>query len=487
MRSILLSLAFLSVCCLLACNQRNQASQDHNHDLQTPTKSYYTCSMHPQVKEDKPGKCPLCNMNLTKVEIVDEVKNQTSQDHNHDLQTPTKSYYTCPMHPQVKEDKPGKCPLCNMNLTKVEIVDETKKQNENDWIRDNKTSKTESVGEVVARVKLRKSQMRHFKPSYFQTTTMKMSKKIRLLGTVFPTEDKESDIPARIDGQVEKVYIESTGHLVKKGDPVVDLYSPNLITAGEEYLIAKKNHIEYGDQSFLDLVKKSEERLEQWGIKRFQYETWYEKKAVPKAITIYSPGTGIVRIRNAVVGKYFKEGENFFKLSDLSEVWVEMDVYEHESALVSLGQKVEMEFTALPGEMFKGKIDFVNPVLDSMSRTLKIRTTIKNPSGQIKPGMVADVTLDIKLAGHPLVIPRTAIINTGKRKVVWSKINDKQFQAKEIQTGYESEGYIEVKSGLIEGEEVVIEGNFLLDAQAQLFGGYEDVHRLNERVGGHQH
>ena len=233
------------------------------------------------------------------------------------------------------------------------------------------------------------------------------------------------------------------------------------------------------------MLRQSEERLEQWGIKKFQYESWYKRNKVPKSITIYSSATGIVRKRNAIVGKYFKEGQNFFELSDLSEIWVEMDVYEHDASLISMGQKVKMEFTSLPGDILEGKINFVNPVLDSVSRTLKVRTTIKNTTGKLKPGMVADATLEINLEGHPLVVPRTAIIDTGKRKVVWTKVSGKQFRAKEIHTGHESEGYVEVKHGLMEGEEVVIEGNFLLDAQAQLFGGYEDM--KEQSSGGHNH
>jgi len=301
-----------------------------------------------------------------------------------------------------------------------------------------------------------------------------MNKKIRMLGTVLQSEDKESSIPARVGGRVEEVFIKSTGSFVKLGEPVLDIYSPKLITAGEEYLLARRTYSKNSSSEFKDMVKQSEQRLLLWGIKSFQYEDWYKRGEVPKSITIYSPATGIVRKKNAVVGKYFQEGQNFFELSDLSEVWVEMDVYEHDAGLVETGQKVTMTFTSIPGESLDGVIDFINPVLDSNSRTLKIRTTINNTEGKLKPGMLADAVLEMKYKGSPLVIPRSAIIDTGNRKVVWLKNSDDSFMAKVIKTGLESEGYVEVKSGLIEGEEVVIEGNFLLDAQAQLFGGYED-------------
>ena len=314
---------------------------------------------------------------------------------------------------------------------------------------------------------------------------MKMVKKIRLLGSVYQSEEKESSIPARIAGRVEKIYVKSTGSFVKLGDPIVDIYSPKLITAGEEYLLAYSSYFKNKTSVFKDMLSQSKERLLLWGIKKEQFEMWAKLKKVPTKITIYSPATGIVRKRNAVVGKYFKEGQNFFELSDLSDIWVEMDVYEHDSALVQLGQKVKLEFTSLPGQEVFGEIDFVSPVLDEHSRTLKIRTTIQNTTGKLKPGMIANATLNIKINGTPLVIPRNAIIDTGTRKVTWVRMSGRKFQAKVISTGYESDGYVEVKKGLFEGEEVVIEGNFLLDAQAQLFGGYEDM--KESKSSGHNH
>lgn len=371
------------------------------------------------------------------------------------------SYYTCSMHPDIKEDKPGKCPICHMNLTKVEVETEV----------EGEVATTET--KEVASVKLRKSQLSHFRPSFFEVTKMIMNKKIRLLGSVLQSEDKESNIPARIGGRVEKVFIKSTGSSVSVGEPVLEFYSPKLITAGEEYLIARKSYEKTQNKSFKDMLSQSEERLKLWGVKESQFEEWYKEGKIPKAITIYSPATGIVRKKNAIIGKYFNEGENFFELSDLSEVWVELDVYEQDAALIKNSQKVSMEFSSLPGDIYDGEIDFINPVLDSNSRTLKIRTTIKNTSGKLRPGMVADANLVIEFEGMPLVIPRTAIIDTGKRKVVWVKNSESSFNAKTILTGHESQGYVEVKNGLEEGEQVVLDGNFLLDAQAQLFGGYE--------------
>ncbi len=444
-----------------ACDKGKNEASKHNGHKTSIAKSFYTCSMHPQIKEDKPGKCPICHMNLTKIEMDDEDEENKSSVTNRKIE---KDVWYCKDFPDVISDKEDLCPIDGTPMIK--------------------RVKKNRAGEIVGKVKLRKAQLKHFFPDFFPVTTMMMTKRVRLLGRVLQSEEKESSIPARIGGRVEKVYVSSTGSFVKVGDPVLDLYSPKLITAGEEYLIAKKSYITSKSKEFKDMVAQSSERLHLWGIKQFQYEKWFKENKVPRKITIYSPSTGIVRKRNATVGRYFKEGQNFFELSDLSDVWVEMDVYESDSALVKLAQKVDLEFSALPGQVIQGEIDFVSPVLDDKSRTLKIRTTIKNSTGKLKPGMVASATLNITLEGEPLVVPRSAIIDTGKRKVVWVKVSSKEFRAKTIHAGYESEGYVEIKHGLMEGEEVVIEGNFLLDAQAQLFGGYED---MKSGASGHNH
>lgn len=437
--ALLLGLTFMVSC------QKEEGPKE-GMKKETKVETYYTCSMHPQIKEKEAGKCPICGMGLTKVEV-------DHSDHDHEAMTSKKKeaeVYYCESDPIVTSEAPGECPLDGTPMLKKMPSSET-----------------------VAKLKLRKSQVSHFRASVFEVTPMKMEKKIRLLGTLLKSEEKQSNIPARVPGRVEEVFVQSTGSFIKTGDPVLKLYSPQLLTGADEYLIARKNFLgNKSNKDFKELYQQSIQRLKLWGVQDVQLEEWAKGKKIPREITIYSPVTGIVEQKNAVVGKYFKEGQSFFDLVDLSSLWVEMDVYEHDSALISIGQEVELQFNAYPGEIWKGKLNFINPVLDKKTRTLKVRTTLQNEKGKLRPGMVGVASVTVKLDGMPLVIPRSAIIDTGKRKVVWLENSKGSYEAKKVHTGFESEGYVEIKHGLSEGEKVVIDGNFLLDAQAQLFGGY---------------
>ncbi len=423
---------------IYGCNkEKEMASESHSHE-----QSYYTCSMHPQIKEDHPGKCPICGMNLTKINIDQQKKSNTSLG--------TENYY-CEVDPSVTSEVPGDCPLDGTPMLKKIKVE-------------------------VGHVKIKKNQLKHFRADVFKVAKMKMTKNIRLLGTILKAQDRESNIPARVPGRVEEVFIVSTGSLIKKGDPVLKLYSPKLLTGADEYLLARKNYLSNKkNKEFKDLFEQSIQRMKLWGIQDFQLDEWAKNKKIPREITIYSPVTGIVEKKYAIQGKYFNEGESFFDLVDLDTLWVEMDVYEHDSGLVKLGQSVEFEFSAYSGDIFKSTIDFINPVLDTKTRTLKIRTTIGNNQGHLRPGMVGTASVKLEREGMVLALPRTAVVDTGKRKIVWVDNGESEYSARIVYTGFESEGFVEIKSGLSVGEKVVVSGNFLLDAQAQLFGGYDDT------------
>ena len=435
-RVVLLILLSLLISCSKKVEEEGKAHEQH-----AQKESYYTCSMHPQVRESKPGNCPICHMKLTKIEVEPEEKMSDSA-------MAPKTYWVCESDHSVNSESETICPLDGKPMIEIE-----KEQ------------------PATSKVTLSDTQVAHFDARVFPVQTMKMSKEVRLLGQVVQAQQKESNIPLRIDGRVERVFIKSEGEFVKRGQPVVEIYSPTLISAGEEYIIARKQAGKNAQsRDFKDLLKQSEERLSNWGVTKEQREKWFRDGAVEQLITIYSSTSGIVTKRFAVNGRYFKEGQSLFDLVDLSTVWVELDVYEVDAALVSSGQELEMRFSALPGTVKKGELDFVSPVIDDKTRTLKVRATIDNSDGMLKLGMVVDGRLVVDLSADHLVIPRAAVVDTGKRQIVWVKISERTYEARLVELGRIAGDYVQVITGLSDQDQVVERGNFLLDAQAQLFG-----------------
>lgn len=442
-------LLILALSLFVGCSDKTETMNENEHaeHKEHDQEIYYTCAMHPQVRENEPGKCPICHMNLTKVEVEKDEDPKA-------MSAAKERLWACKDDASLTSPSPATCPLDGEPMVEVE---------------DNSMT----TGAEVAKVTLSSTQVKHFDAHLFTVSKMQMSKSVRLLGNVIQAQEKESNIPLRVDGRIEKVFVKSEGEFVKKGDAVVEIYSPTLISAGEEYVIARKQSVKQPkSKDYRDLLRQSEERLANWGIIPAQREQWFKDGEVKRTITIFSPTSGIVTVRNAVKGKYFKEGQSLFDLVDLSSVWVELDVYEVDSAMVKKEQEVSLRFASLPGTVIHSKLDFVSPVIDMKSRTLKVRATIENEEGSLKIGMVADGNLSVDLNNDELVVPRSAVVDTGKRKIVWLKKSEKSYVAKAIRTGHIAGDYIQVLDGLAEGDQVVAKGNFLLDAQAKLFGGY---------------
>lgn len=357
--------------------------------------------------------------------------------------------YTCVMHPQVRTHEPGNCPICGMELVPVNSVKEGKKKNPQALSLSPVAMKLADV-ETVPVV---------LKPAV---------KSIRLPGKVTVDERSISVIAANFSGRVEELYVNFTGAYVQQGDRLASVYAPALVTAQKELLQAYKTR-----SSNPALYRAARQKLRNWELSEQQIEQIIQSGEPKTNFVIRADQSGYVLQRNVAVGDHITEGKALFKIADLSEVWVVFQAYE--SDLQGIDENEEIRFTveAYPGRTFEADITYIDPVINPKRRTVSIRTEVSNERGMLKPNMLAQGVISATLSGgeEVLQIPQSAVLWTGKRSLVYVKDpGSPTFTAREVVLGSDlGENYI-IKEGLEKGELVVVQGNFMIDAAAQLAG-----------------
>jgi Cu(I)/Ag(I) efflux system membrane fusion protein len=358
-------------------------------------------------------------------------------------------YYTCPMHPSVIQYRPGKCPVCGMTLVRKTSG------------RHDAAGESPAAGEVVVTGEGRV----RADITTFAARMIPLSDSVSVPGVVSFAEPSRTVVAARGRGRIERLFVNRTGAVVRKGEPLLSLYSPDLVSAGEEYLIALSGT----DESVRgELVAASRKRLtERFGLTASQI-TRLERDRDPKGPAVYySPVAGTVILKSVVEGEYVDEGMKLFELADLSRVWVIASVSEQDIPAVRPGEPVGVTVEAYPGRLFSGRVGFIEPSLDADSRTLRFRTELANPEGHLKVNMFARVML--KPAPRPaLVVPASAVLFTGRRPVVWVESEPGHFVPRTVGVGVTAGGYTEILSGLEEGDMVASSGGFLIDSESQL-------------------
>ncbi len=383
--------------------------------------------------------------------------NDESHDHHAGASAQAEEYYTCPMHPSVRSDRPGACPVCNMALVKKTAQ---------------KDLSTEDRASLLA-VSLSPTQRVMANVTTIPAARRAMRRDIQAVGLISYAEPNYKHISARFPGRLEKLYISYTGQSVRKGDPVAEVYSPEAISAQQEYLLALDSYEQAskGGQSFTSyaeqLLEQAEEKLRQWGFTKNQLSRLRDTRKLNYVVTIYSPISGIVVKKSVDPQHYASTGEDMFDVADLSVVWIYLDVYERDIRFISRGLPVEITTEAYPGEVFKGKVLFVDPVLNPETRTIRVRTEFANPNLRLKPNMYATAKIIIPKA-DALVVPSTAVISTGKRSVVWIEVHENAFEPREVVTGAVNDGLTQILDGLREGENVVVTGGYLIDSESAL-------------------
>lgn len=382
---------------------------------------------------------------------IEGVEVQTGHE-GHDHETEAGTIWTCSMHPQIRQDKPGKCPICAMDLIPVSTIESDDEQVHPDEIK-----LTESAAKLAD----------------IQTLIVKRGspvKEIYLQGKVQADERRIAELTARFGGRIEKLFISFTGENVTKGQKLATIYSPELVTAQKELLEA----ISY-KESRPSLYQAARGKLRLWDLTGEQINAIEDNGEPQLYFEILSPISGTVTLRNVSLGDYVKEGTALFEVTDLSHVWIMFDAYESDLPWINKGDELAYSVQSLPGKKFHGKVIYIDPFIDPSTRVAKVRVEQNNPGLSLKPEMFANGTLESNYAGkiNELLIPKSSILWTGKRAVVYVKVparDQPSFQYREIDLGPVAGNFYVVGDGLHEGEEIAVNGVFKIDAAAQLEG-----------------
>lgn len=306
-----------------------------------------------------------------------------------------------------------------------------------------------------------------------------LSKEIRTTGKIVVNEGNKSIVASRIEGRIDELYIVAEGQYVEAGEVIASVYSPDLIAAQEEYLLtldsvqkmrgASKDIVQANNR----LLQAAKRKLELLGVSDGDIEHLAHTRQTTTHSVIRSTAGGVVTEKNALTGMYIMRGDKLFGLTDLSTVWMYADIYEKDIGGVAVGQEVFVSVHSYPGEQFAGRVIFINPMVDDTTRTIKVRVALDNASGRLKPNMFVTAGIIAPL-GEQLVIPVSALLDTGISKVVYVVQSEDTFVQREIVIGQETEGFIQVLSGLQAGETVVTQAAFLIDSQTKLgaLGGH---------------
>lgn len=381
--------------------------------------------------------------------------------HSHSQEKGTEPVvFTCSMHPQIRQNEPGKCSLCGMNLIPL----------------------SKNSGEVT---NLRVYEMSREAVALANVQTEKVTyadaeNELRLSGKILSDEQTIATIPAYFSGRIERLYVNFTGQEIRKGQKLATIYSPDLVTAQKELLEASKfRHINPA------LYESAREKLKLWKITEQQIRAIEEKGSIISNFEVYADKAGIVSRRLITEGDYVARGEVLFEVSDLGKVWVMLDAYESDLAGIRMGAVLKFEVPALPGKVYEAKVSYIDPFINTETRTAGIRAETGNKDGLLKPGMFVNASLRSERSNSEklIAIPKTALLWTGKRSIVYVKVPEAKtplFEMREVTVAASLDHKYLIETGLDAGEEVVMNGVFYVDAAAQLHGNYSMMNKDSE-------
>jgi Cu(I)/Ag(I) efflux system membrane fusion protein len=439
---------------------------DHDHDhapektgaAQAEKKTRYTCPMHPTIVQDHPGDCPICGMKLVPLQATAdpgaEAAKQPASKGERKI-----AFYRSPMDPKQTSPTPRKD---EMGMDYLPVYQD-------------ETGAGAAPVDGLATVNIDPMRQQLIGLQSVAVTQGEVGTTLRTVGRVQVDPTAVRRINVKVEGFVERIWIDFVGQPVKRGQALFSLYSPELVSAQSEYLLARKTRARLAagsgsgsaQEDGESLVSAARQKLRLWDVPQAEVDRLERTGEVSRTVTFVSPISGVVTAKNVVEGARIGPSEIPYEVTDLGHVWVMADAYESDLGRVHVGMSARLTLTSYPNQLFTGRVDFIDPVLDPKTRTVKVHLHFANAEGKLKPEMFGEVTLQ----GRPrqgLIIPADAVIQTGTRQVVFVDLGEGKLQPREVQLGVHSGDTVEVRSGLAQGEKVVTRANFLIDSESRL-------------------
>ena len=416
-------------------------------------KELWTCPMHPDILEEEPGTCPICGMDLVAM---------TTEDHGSTAQPSTRArereilFYRNPMNPEITSPVPAKD---EMGMDYVPVYSDP-------------VGSSRGEGTTVTIDPTVVQQMN------VQTALVErrdLDQEIRSVGYLEFDQERMVSVTTKYSGWVEKVYVNYVGEPVQKGQPMFEIYSPELVQTARELLSALDYAAKFDStsteagQRARALVEAARERLAYWDVSAEQVESLERTGEVFRTLQVLAPASGLVMKRiDGLEGMAIRPGMEVYHIAGLGSLWLSVQVFENQVASIEVGTPAEVEFSYAPGRTFRGKVRYIEPEFSEATRTLQVKIAVPNPEGRLKAGMFGTVRFHPTAARQALVVPTQSVLRTGQRNVVLLDLGGGRFAPREVQLGHEVEGSIEILEGLQEGDRVVTSSQFLIDSESSL-------------------
>src|SRR5436190_22189088 len=432
-------------------------SDQHASSPSTGEQQLYTCGMHPQVIQNKPGNCPICGMKLTPIRKQPRQKAAATSPASGAVQRKIK-YYKSTMNAAEVSPKPAKD---SMGMEMVPVYEE-----------ETESSSVITIDPVT---------MQNMGRQTAVVTRGPLRRSIRTVGIIDYDETALAEGSTKFRGWIEKLYVDATGKQMHRGEPLFEIYSPELYLAQTEYLLSLGSMTNH-ESTAAELRKTASlTKLKYWDISDDQITDLERTRAAKKTLRVIAPRDGIVVEKMVVEGQMVEAGARLYRLADLATVWVQAQVYEQDLPFIKLGQEAVVSLASQPDPKFRGRVTYLYPMVDDKTRTARVRMEFHNPGYFLKPGMYVTVEMISELSPSTLLVPDMAVLRSGDKNTVFIALEGGRFEPRAVVLGPRAtDNLYEVLSGLKEGERVVTSGQFLLDSESQLREGIQKMMQPND-------